>query len=171
MLSSGRARGFVMPTEASESRTESVPILRVFLGGLLGGAFSNVSGIALGALVLHAEANNLLQAMENPPTPTRMLVEHVLMRFGIGFAAAWLYRAIRPRYQRRTKAIAAAGTFLWLTTYLFSALILEELRIYSTRTAIIGAVWGFVELVLLVAIVDWIARDLGDQELRRERHG
>jgi hypothetical protein len=159
----------MVATEASDSRIPSVPFLRVLLGGLLGGAISNVSGIGLGALVLHAEANSVFQAMENPPTPTRMLVEHVLMRLGIGFAAAWLYRAIRPRYQRRTKAIAAAGTFLWVTTYLFSALILEELRIYSTRTAIIGAAWGFVELILVVATVDWILRDTENQHLRLGR--
>ena len=92
-----------------------------------------------------------------------MFLEHVLMRFGIGLAAAWLYWAILPRFEGRTRAIVAAVTFLWLTTYLFPVLILEELRIYSTRTAVIGAAWGFVELVFVVTTVAWVLRDAADQ--------
>lgn len=151
-----------MSGESRESRVSRTPYGRVLLGGLLGGVISNLSGIALGALVLHAEASKVLQAMENPPSPTRMFVEHVLMRLGIGLAAAWLYGAIRPRFARRTRAIVAAATYLWLTTYLFSTLILEELKIYSSRTATIGLAWGFVELVLVVTAAAWVIRDTVD---------
>jgi uncharacterized membrane protein len=132
---------------------------RLFLGGLLGGLLSNVSGIALGALVLQADASRFLDAMENPPSGTKMFVEHVLMRFGIGLAAAWLYWAIRPRFEARTRAIVASATFLWVTTYVFSALLLEELRVYSTLSAVIGTAWGYVELVLVVVTIAWVLRE------------
>lgn len=144
--------------ETNESNVLGIRPLRFFLGGLLGGLISNLSGITLGALVLQADATRVLQAMENPPSPTRMLVEHVVMRLGIGLAAAWLYLAIHPRFERGTRAILAAATFLWAVTYLFSALILEELRIYSTRTAVIGVAWGFVELVLVVMAIAQVYR-------------
>lgn len=151
-----------MSTERSEPRIRALYNSRVLLGGFLGGLISNVSGLVLGALVLHAEASKVFQAMENPPSTTRMLVQHVLMRFGIGLAAAWLYGAIRPRFGRGKRAIVAVAAFLWVTTYVFSALILEELRIYSIRTAVMAAAWGFVELVLVVTAVAWVCRDGGE---------
>ena len=143
----------------TEAASECTPIRRVVLGGLLGGLISNVSGIALGALVLQAEASKFFRAMENPPSGTRVFIEHVLMRFGMGLAAAWLYWAIRPRFRARKRAVFAAAVFLWLTVYLFPALIFEELRIYSTRTAVIGAAWGLVELVLVVVMVSRVLRN------------
>jgi hypothetical protein len=147
-----------MTRESKESTSRSRPLFRAVLGGLLGGLLSNVSGFALGVLVLHADASRFLGSMEDPPSGTRMLVEHVLMRLGIGLAAAWLYCAIRPRFERRIRAVLSAAAFLWLTTYVFSALLLEELKIYSTRAALIGTLWGLIELVLVVAAVAWVLR-------------
>jgi hypothetical protein len=148
-----------MTTATSEPLTESAPLRRLVLGGVMGGLLSNISGIALVVLVLHADASKFLRAMENPPSGTRMFVEHVLIRFGFGLAAAWLFWAIRPRFEKRTRATLGAATFLWLTAYLFPALLLEELRIYTTRTAVSGAAWGFVELVLVVAVAASFLRD------------
>lgn len=148
-----------MTEETSQSSSRSFPFRRMILAGFLGGLISNLSGMALGALVLQADTSKFLRAMEDPPSGTRMLFEHVLMRFGIGLAAAWLFWAIRPRFPKRTRAILGAATFLWLTAYLFPALLLEELRIYSTRTAVVGTAWGFVELVVVVTVSARFLRD------------
>lgn len=152
-------KNVTLSTEDRESRGPWIRYHRVFLGGLLGGVVSNVSGIALGALVLRNEAIRIFQSMEHPPSGTRVFLEHLLMRFGIGLAAAWLYAAILPRFGRGRRTILAAAMFLWLLVYLFPALVFEELRIYSTRTAVVGAAWGFIELVCVTAAAAWLYRD------------
>lgn len=138
--------------------TESSP-RRLLLGGFLAGLLCNLSGIALGALVLRSEVARIFGAMAEPPSPSRVFVEHTVMRLGLGLAAAWLYRALRPRFAGRGTAILATASFLWCTSYLFSALLLEELRVYSTRVAVIGAGWGLVELLLVVTVAAGIVGD------------
>jgi uncharacterized membrane protein len=151
-----------MARKPDESKPLKIQYLRLIPAGLLGGLISNLSGITLGGLVLHADATRVFQAMENPPSTTRLLVEHVLMRFAIGLAAAWLYVAIRPRFEHGTRAVVAAATFLWLVANLFPVLILQELRIYSIRTAAIGAAWGLAELLLVVMAIAGVYRDPAD---------
>jgi hypothetical protein len=145
-----------MTTDGSAGR---ISIARVLLGGLVAGVICNVSGILVGVFVLHDEARALLAAMEHPPSPLRMFVQHVAMRFGLGLLTVWLYAAIRPRFGPGPKTALRAALFLFLAAYAFTALLFHELAIYSTRTTAIVLVWSAVEVALMALAGAWFYRE------------
>ena len=143
----------------TELPTPRIALARVLLGGLIAGLICNVSGILLGIFVLHDEARAIVQAMEHPPSPLRMLVQHVSMRLGLGLLTVWLYAAIRPRFGPGARAALWAGLFLYLTAYVFAGLLFEEIGIYSTRTTAIVLVWSAVEVALMALVGAWFYRE------------
>ncbi len=126
-----------------------INVPRVIAGGLVAGLICNLSGMALGGMVLQADFQRVLDAMDSPPSMMQLFVTHVLMRFALGLLAVWLYAAIRPRFGPGPKTACLAGVFIWIAAYVLAGLMLQEVQIYSMQTLLISLAWGFVEAVLM----------------------
>ena len=132
---------------------------RVLLGGLLAGFVCTLSGMAVGLLVLHEEAQAFMEGMKGPPSAGSMFAQHVLMRMALGFLGVWLYAAIRPRFGPGPRTAVIAGFFMWLGVWVLAGLVLYELRVYSLRTTAIALLWSLFESVLMVLAGAWPYRD------------
>ena len=75
----------------------SINMGRVVIGGLVAGLLINVSEFLLNGVVLAQDLNDALKALNRPPVDGGMILWFVLLGFGIGFMAVWLYAAVRPR--------------------------------------------------------------------------
>jgi hypothetical protein len=87
---------------------------RVILGGLLAGTVIN-AGEFFAAVFLRKQYQAAMQALGRSVMATASdLVLSLLVTFGVGIFAVWLYAAIRPRYGAgpRTAVIAAVATWL-----------------------------------------------------------
>ena len=143
----------------TELPTPRIALARVLLDGLIAGLICNASGILLGIFVLHDEARAIVQAMEHPPSPLRMLVQHVSMRLGLGLLTVWLYAAIRPRFGPGAKTALRAALFVYLAAYVFAGLLFEEVGLYSTRATAISLAWSAGEVALMALAGAWFYRE------------
>ena len=92
---------------------------RVVIGGLLAGLIINVGEYILNGLLLEAQMNAAMAALNRPPINPSMIMWFVLFGFGLGCMMVWTYAAIRPRVWRRRQdrdmcVDACVGPFLSL---------------------------------------------------------
>ena len=71
---------------------------RVVIGGLLAGLLINIGEFILNGVLLAEDMSAAMAALNKPPIDNSMIVWFVLLAFGVGFMAVWLYAAIRPRF-------------------------------------------------------------------------
>jgi hypothetical protein len=129
--------------------TMNVP--RILAGGAIAGLIMNVSEAVLHAVVLGDDAGLLYQSLHVPtPNPASNVPILVGATFLLGFAAVWLYAAIRPRFGAGWRTALIAGIAVWLFAHLWSGVYLGNgyPGIITPRLAWIPVVWGLLEAPL-----------------------
>jgi hypothetical protein len=129
--------------------TMNVP--RILAGGAIAGLIMNVSEAVLHAVVLGDDAGLLYQSLHVPtPNPASNVPILVGATFLLGFAAVWLYAAIRPRFGAGWRTALIAGIAVWLFAHLWSGVYLGHgySGIITPRLAWIPVVWGLLEAPL-----------------------
>src|ERR1041385_7016075 len=96
----------------------SINMGRVVIGGLVAGLVINISEFVLNGVVLGADMNNALKALNRPPVDGTMIMWFVLLAFGIGFMAVWVYAAVRPRLGPGVQTAICASLIVWGLAYL-----------------------------------------------------
>src|SRR5437667_447856 len=97
----------------------SINMGRVVIGGLLAGLIINVSEFILNGVVLAADFNVAMAALNRPPVSTSMIACFVVLAFGIGFMAVWVYAAIRPRFGPGMSTAVCSSLVVWGLAYLY----------------------------------------------------
>src|SRR6185503_669852 len=92
---------------------------RVVVGGLLAGLLINVSEAILNGVLFGEENNAALAALNRPPMDNGMIVWFVILGFGLGIVAVWLYAAIRPRFGPGVRTAVLASLAVWVLAYLY----------------------------------------------------
>jgi hypothetical protein len=128
---------------------------RVVVGGLLAGLVINVSEAILNGVVFADDMNAAMAALNRPPIDNRMIVWFVVLGFGLGIVAVWLYAAIRPRFGPGVRTAVLASLAVWLLAYLYPNVFIAITNLFPTRLMVIGTVWGLVEIVVATIAGAW----------------
>ncbi|PYR27544.1 MAG: hypothetical protein DMF98_05550 [Acidobacteria bacterium] len=134
----------------------SINMGRVVVGGLVAGLLINVSEFVLNAVVLANDMNAAMAALNRPPVDNRMIVWFVLLAFGIGIMAVWVYAAVRPRFGPGVQTAVCASLVIWGLAYLYPNLTFIVLGLFPTRLMIMATVWGLVEVLVAGVAGAWI---------------
>ena len=134
----------------------SINMGRVVVGGLVAGLLINVSEFVLNAVVLVNDMNAAMAALNRPPIDNGMIVWFVLLAFGIGIMAVWVYAAVRPRFGPGVRTAICASLVVWGLAYLYPNVSTIVLGLFPTRLMIIATVWGLVEVLVAGVAGAWI---------------
>jgi len=134
----------------------SINMGRVVIGGLAAGLLINVSEFILNGVVLAADFNAAMAALNRPPVSSSMIACFVVLAFGLGFMAVWIYAAIRPRFGPGVSTAVCASLAVWGLAYLYPNLATMVLGLFPNRIMIIATVWGLAELLVAGIAGAWI---------------
>jgi len=132
---------------------------RVVIGGLVAGLMINVSEFLLNGVVLAQDMNDALKALNRPPVDPGMIVWFVLLGFGIGFMAVWVYAAVRPRLGAGVQTAMCAALVVWGLAYLYPNISSIVLGLFPTRLVVIGTIWGLAEVLIAGVAGAWIYKE------------
>jgi len=132
---------------------------RVVIGGLVAGLLINVSEFLLNGVVLAQDMNDALKALNRPPVDPGMIVWFVLLGFGIGFMAVWVYAAVRPRLGPGVQTAMCAALVVWGLAYLYPNISSIVLGLFPTRLVVIGTIWGLAEVLIAGVAGAWIYKE------------
>jgi hypothetical protein len=124
----------------------------VVKGGLAAGLVMNISETILNVPVAGARMEAELAAHNLPPVTGGAIAAFVLICFAVGILTVWMYAAMRPRLGPGPKTAICAGLFVWAIGYLWCGLVLSLIGVQSWGLAILGIVWGLVEMV----VASWV---------------
>ncbi len=131
---------------------------RILLGGLVAGLVINASEFLLNAVVLNASLRAEVAA-HNLVFAGWSMAAYVLIAFFWGFWLAWGYAALRPRLGAGFRTALAAAASVWLLSHVVSGVSLHAMGLSDGGTALLGLVWGAVELVIAAALAGAIYRE------------
>lgn len=124
---------------------------RVILGGILAGTIVNVSEWALHDMVLREQFRSALGSLgrQNPEDLATVIWWNV-WGYILGFAAIWLYAAIRPRYGPGPGTALRAGFAVWILSCVLMTITMANLRLFPFMP--VAFVWSLVgDLIATVA--------------------
>lgn len=132
---------------------------RVLLGGLVAGVVINFGEFILNGLILMDDYQAMMEAYGLTEASWAM-GGYILSAFILGFVAAWLYAAIRPRFGPGWKTGAIAGVALWAAVYPASLLWFGAMGLIGTvGMTVLGLVWGVAEYALAGVAGGWVYRE------------
>lgn len=128
---------------------------RIFLGGLVAGLALTIGGV-LSAFILglgdtFAEQGVSLTAREG--------LLHTGLRFGLGFAAIFLFAGMRRGLGRTPLTALLTAVLVWYAAYVPGTAVLHQLGIYDDRQLSVGLIWGFAEMTVALLLGAWFFRD------------
>jgi len=129
---------------------------RVVLGGLLAGLVVNVSEFVLNMIVLGADMDAAMKALNRPPMDNQMIACFVVAGFALGIVAVWLYGAIRPRFGPGVKTAVIAALAVYVLAYVYPSVFVWAMQLFPQRVMIISLVWGLPEIVIASIAGAWL---------------
>ncbi len=120
---------------------------RILVGGLLAGIILNASEFLLNGVVQRAEMQ--VQTAEHALVfASWAMIAYVLMAFLWGFALAWVYAALRPRFGPGLGTGLIAAAVVWTLTCLTPSVSLAAVGLVGSGSFAIGLVWAAVEMAV-----------------------
>jgi hypothetical protein len=132
---------------------------RVVIGGLVAGLVMNVGEYILNEPLLGADLTAALAERNLPPVGGGAIGVFVTMTFAFGILLVWLYAAARPRLGAGPKAAVTIGVVFWFLAYFGPLVAMNVMGLLPGRLAMIGAVWGLVEVPLAALAGAWMYRE------------
>lgn len=139
--------------------SDNINWARVFGGGLVAGLIINIGEFILNEPILGAEMASMMESMNKPAVGTGAIMVFVMLAFAIGILAVWLYSAIRPRFGPGLKTAACAGLTVWGLAWLYPAITMAALGLYTFKILLIVSVWGMVEITLATVAGAWLYKE------------
>jgi hypothetical protein len=121
---------------------------RVIAGGLVAGLIINVVEFVMNMFVLAGDMKAVYDKMGVTEPAGGAIAGFVILAFLLGLLVAWLYAAIRPRFGAGPKTAAIAALAVWIGACLFPIAGWVLMGMYPMKLAIIGLVYGFVEILV-----------------------
>ena len=136
-----------------------INIGRVILGGLLAGLVMNIGETILNVPILGAQMDAATESLGLDPVGGGAIAMFVIMTFAFGILLVWLYAAVRPRLGPGPKTAVIIGVVIWFLAYLGPTVGMNVMGILPGRLAVIGSIWGLVELPLAAVAGAWLYRE------------
>ena len=122
---------------------------RVILGGLLAGLIINVVEFVTNGLVLQGAWEAAMRSLGRPDGISATAVGTFnVSGFALGFAAVWLYAAMRPRYGAGPGTAARAGLATWFLAIFLPNLGNLPLGLFPARLLMISTAVALIEIVI-----------------------
>jgi hypothetical protein len=83
----------------------------------------------------------------------------VAMTFVLAIALVWIYAAIRPRFGAGVKTAVIAGVVTWLIGSCLPTAGFVIMGVFPTDLAVIGCLWGLVEIVIAAVAGAWVYKE------------
>ncbi len=132
----------------------------VILGGILAGIIIDVGEFLLHGVLLGAEWREVMEALGRPLQETvGNIFFYVLLGFGYGMLAVWLYAAIRPRYGAGPRTALYAGVGVWLLGYLLPTLVWVPTGLFPGRLLRIALLGGLAEILVATLAGAWLYKE------------
>ena len=132
----------------------------VILGGILAGIIIDVGEFLLHGVLLGAEWREVMEALGRPLQETvGNIFFYVLLGFGYGMLAVWLYAAIRPRYGAGPRTALYAGVGVWLLGYLLPTLVWVPTELFPGRLLRIALLGGLAEILVATLAGAWLYKE------------
>ena len=133
---------------------------RVILAGLVAGIVVNVSEYVLNIVVMKPQWQAAMHTLARPyPESAAALAGWALWGLLIGFALAWLYAAVRPRFGAGLRSAAAAAMAGWCLDCLVPAIAFSILGLLPLSMVVILSAWAVPEHLLAATAAGWIYRE------------
>ncbi|MBI2836039.1 MAG: hypothetical protein HYX76_16605 [Acidobacteria bacterium] len=126
----------------------TINVNRVMAGGLVAGLIMNVSEAILNTVVLGAQMEAALQALNRPPVAGGAIAIFVVMQFLIGIVAIWIYAAIRPRFGPGPRTAVYAGLAVWVLAYVNFAVGGVAMQLFPVGLLVAANLWGLAEVIV-----------------------
>lgn len=121
---------------------------RVVTGGLLAGLIINCSEFVLNTIVLGADMDAAMKALNRPPMDNQMIIRFVVAGFALGIITVWLYAASRPRFGPGPKTAAFVALAVYALGYAYPSVFVDAMGLFPARVMNISLVWGLPEIVI-----------------------
>ena len=132
---------------------------RVILGGLVAGLILNIGESVLNLVFLGNEWEQALRAINKSPVGGGAVGIMVVLGFGLGITAVWLYAAVRPRYGAGPRTAVCAGLFVWTLAYAWPSLSGMPMEVFPNRLFLISMLWGLLEVPLATVAGAWLYKE------------
>lgn len=137
-----------------------VAIGRVIAGGLLAGLIINASQFVFNMFVVGPQLDEAMKAMNLPPIGGQAIGVFVVLCFGIGIVAVWLYAAVRPRFGPGVATAVKVGVAVWLLAYVYQGVAQIAMGMFPPAMMILGLGWGLVEDVVATIAGAWLYTEM-----------
>ncbi|MBI3872078.1 MAG: hypothetical protein HY304_03260 [candidate division Zixibacteria bacterium] len=132
---------------------------RVIMGGLLAGLVMNLGEFILNGVVLKAQWETAMHAINRTPAGGSAIAVLVIDGFISGLLAIWLYAAVRPRLGSGPKTAVLVGLIVWIFSC-FMALMPPFLTgILPGQIVATMVIWDLIEIPLGVVIGAWAYKE------------
>lgn len=138
---------------------QNINLGRVILGGLLAGLVINIGETILNVPLLGEQMDAAMRERGLEPVAGGAIAAFVLMAFGLGIVAVWIYAAIRPRMGPGPKTAICAGLVVWALAYLYPTLSMVTMDLFPTSLALVALVWGLFEAPLATVAGAWLYKE------------
>ena len=137
-----------------------INIGRVVSGGLVAGLVMNIGEFILNEPLLGADLAVALEARNLPDIGGGAIAVFVTMTFVFGIILVWLYAAVRPRLGPGPKTAIIIGVVIWFLAYFGPLVSMSVMGMLPGRLAVIGSVWGLVEVPLAALAGAWMYHEV-----------
>lgn len=136
--------------------------MRVYLGGLVAGIFIFFCNFLLHGLMLGEDWKGAMAALGKSPTPEQQ--SGSMIYFGAqalvaGFAASWVYAAIRPRFGAGAGTAVRGALWVWAMLSLSPGIINMALGLFPQRLIVVPLIGDLVILVLASVLAGAIYKE------------
>lgn len=132
---------------------------RTLLGGLAAGLTFTIGGL-ISALIMGLP-DTFAEYGVAPSGSSALL--HTGLRFGLGFAAIFLFAGMRKGLGRAPLTALLTAFLVWYIAYVPGTTVLHQLGVYDDQQLTIGLVWGLAETMVALLLGAWLFQDAGQR--------
>lgn len=125
----------------------AIKIKEILINGLIAGVIISISALTM-VPVVGNEMDSVLANRGLPPLSNAAMVYFCCISLIFGISVIFLYTVLKPRFGSWLKTAVIASIIVWVLAYLINNVSLAVYGFMPVRLAVIGSVWGLLELLL-----------------------
>lgn len=133
----------------------TIRIKKILTSGLVAGIIISISALTM-VPVVGDEMDSVLTDKGLPPLSNTAMAYFCCISLVFGIFLMYLYVVLKPKFNSWIKTAITASVIIWILAYLINNVSLAVYGFMSVRLAVIGAVWGLLELLLASIIASRI---------------
>src|SRR4030095_15123054 len=134
--------------------------MRVFIGGIVAGVIIDVGQWLLNGLFLGPDWREAMQALRRAIHESAgSMIFYILLGFGYGIMATWMYAAIRPRFGAGATTAFYAGLGVWSVGYFLPLAMWMPMGVFPASLMATVMVIGLLEILIATEAAAWMYRE------------